>query len=308
MPRRAAAPTVDAKAAARAVARAIKPPPTSRRMLVTPEGVDLGVKLATNSARAGAFLIDLSIMLAILLAMLWAVSSIAGGFDGDNAALIIFMLVAFLLRTAWFTLWEMTPRAATPGKRAMKIRVAMRSGGRLTPDAIVARNLTRELELFLPLSMMFSSLGAAIGLTGLGGALAAVAGLIWCAIFVFMPAFNRDRLRAGDMIGGTWVVEAPRPVLMPDLAADAAERAARFHFTDAQLNAYGVMELQVLEEVIRRYDRKVAADVARRIREKIAWTGDEPDRDFLSAYYAALRRRLEQGLLFGRRKKDKHDR
>lgn len=277
-------------------------------MLVTPEGVDLGVKLATNSARAGAFLIDLSIMTGVLIALSYAASLVGFDLEGDNVGTIIFLLAAFVLRTAWFTLWEMTPRGATPGKRAVKIRVAMRSGGRLTPDAIVARNLTRELELFLPLSMMFSSLGAAIGLTGIGGVLAAIAGLIWCAIFVFMPMFNRDRLRAGDMIGGTWVVEAPRPVLEPDLAADASWHAAHFHFTDAQLNAYGVMELQVLEEVIRRYDKKVASDVARRIREKINWLGVEPDRDFLNAYYAALRRRLEQQLLFGRRKKDKHDR
>jgi hypothetical protein len=103
-------------------------------------------------------------------------------------------------------------------------------------------------------------------------------------------------------------VEAPRPKLEPDLAADAAEHAVRFRFTDEQVDAYGVMELQVLEEVIRRNEKRIAADVARRIRDKIGWTGHEPDLEFLRAYYAALRRRLEQRLLFGRRKKDKHDR
>ncbi len=295
-------------ARATAAKPAVRAPASSRRVLITPEGVDLSVELASHSARAGAFVVDI----AIIFGVLWLLSAIGelGGITmgGDNAAVIVFMLLAFVLRSAWFSLWEMTPRAATPGKRMMRIRVAMRSGGRLTPDAILARNLTRELEVFLPIGMMFSSLLAAVGLTGLGGALAMLAGFLWCLIFVLMPMFNRDRLRAGDMIGGTWVVEAPRPKLEPDLAADAADQAARFRFTDDQTDAYGVMELQVLEEVIRKSDRRIVADVARRIREKIAWAGAEPDMDFLRAYYAALRRRLEQRLLFGRRKKDKHDR
>jgi hypothetical protein len=49
--------------------------------------------------------------------------------------------------------------------------------------------------------------------------------------------------------------------------------------------------------------------VAERIRCKIAWykAPDERDEAFLSAYYAALRGRLETQLLFGRRRKDKFD-
>ena len=283
-----------------------KPPASSRRTLVTPEGVDLGVELASHGARAGAFLIDLSIMAAALFLL----TLLLGPFLGqEGAAAIVFMLIAFILRAAWFSLWEMTRAAATPGKRMMRIRVAMRSGARLTPDAILARNLTRELEVFLPISVAFSTVAVAVGLTGVGGALGILAAFIWCLIFVFMPLFNRDRLRAGDLIGGTWVVEAPRPKLEPDLAADAHEMARRFAFTPAQVDAYGVMELQVLEDVIRRFDARVAADVARRIREKIGWTpaAGESDKEFLHAYYAALRRRLEQQLLFGRRRKDKHD-
>ena len=53
----------------------------------------------------------------------------------------------------------------------------------------------------------------------------------------------------------------------------------------------------------------VAAAVAERIRRKIGWTRgeDEPDWAFLDAYYTALRRRLETRMLFGRRRRDKHD-
>ena len=42
---------------------------------------------------------------------------------------------------------------------------------------------------------------------------------------------------------------------------------------------------------------------------KITWVhrDNENDGDFLTAYYAALRGRLEGRLLFGKRKKDKFD-
>jgi hypothetical protein len=65
----------------------------------------------------------------------------------------------------------------------------------------------------------------------------------------------------------------------------------------------------VQEDVLRRRDPKTMAAVAERIRGKIGWraaTG-ETDGDFLAAYYAALRARLESQLLFGRRRKDKFD-
>jgi hypothetical protein len=134
-------------------------------------------------------------------------------------------------------------------------------------------------------------------------------GLVWSGIFLFLPLFNRDRLRAGDLVAGTWVVRAPRRKLAADLAR-TDETGALFAFTPAQLDAYGVMELQVLEDVLRRGDAATMKAVARRIRGKIGWTATliERDRDFLEAYYTGLRGKLEAGLLFGRRRKDKHDR
>ena len=49
--------------------------------------------------------------------------------------------------------------------------------------------------------------------------------------------------------------------------------------------------------------------VADRIAAKIDWPRhpDEADYDFLAAYYAALRGRLEQRLVMGVRRRDKHD-
>ena len=65
----------------------------------------------------------------------------------------------------------------------------------------------------------------------------------------------------------------------------------------------------MLENVIRANEQKTVMDVAERIRNKIKWDKgmSEVDLDFLKAYYAALRGRLETRLLFGVRRKDKFD-
>jgi len=274
------------------------------RSLVTPEGVDLRVRLASASERAGALLIDLAILLASLIALTLLVVAAfsAGRFQGGGEVIaVIWLLGAFLLRNFYFTLFESSARGATPGKRAMGIRVAARNGGVLTADRIIARNAMRELELYLPIGFLFAGAQDV-------GALIVLCGIVWCAVFVIFPLFNRDRLRLGDIVAGTWVLKAPKRTLLPDMA-ERSDGAGAFKFTEAQLDKYGVKELQVLETVLRDYDSEAMRLVAERIRHKIDWRRPprELDSDFLRAYYAALRRRLEQKLLFGVRKRDKHD-
>jgi len=273
------------------------------RSLVTPEGVDLRVRLATASERAGALLIDLAILVAALVALTFlviATFSAMRASGGGEVVAIIWLLGAFLLRNFYFTTFEASARGATPGKRLMGIRVAARNGGALSADRIIARNAMRELELYLPIGFLFTGAQDV-------GALIVLCGIVWCAVFVFFPLFNRDRLRLGDIVAGTWVLKTPKRALLPDMAQHS-ENAA-FQFSEAQLDKYGVKELQVLEGVLRDYDSEAMRLVAERIRIKIDWRKPprELDSDFLRAYYAALRRRLEQKLLFGVRKRDKHD-
>jgi uncharacterized RDD family membrane protein YckC len=274
------------------------------RSLVTPEGVDLKLRLGDAGERASALLIDLLIMVAALVAfaLLAGLAMIGSKGKGWEVIGTVAVLVFFVLRNLYFVLFELTPGAATPGKRAMGLRVAARNGGRLTADAIFARNAMREIELYLPLSFLASN-GDQVG------AWVNLAGLLWCAVFLLFPLFNRDRLRVGDLVAGTWVVKAPTRKLAPDLVQTSRPSVGRFKFTQAQLDAYGVKELHVLEDVLRRYEIKTIALVAARIRLKIGWQAapHESDGDFLAAYYAALRGRLESRLLLGKRRKDKHD-
>jgi uncharacterized RDD family membrane protein YckC len=279
--------------------------PRRVRQLITPEGVDLRLELADASERAGAFLIDVAVMVGslILFSVLAIYAFGAAGFKSGEPILVIWVLVYFLVRNAYFIGFELHRGAATIGKRALGLRVATRNGGRLTADAVIARNAMREIEIYLPLTFLFASPREQVD------AWMTLAGIVWSGVFLLFPLFNKDRLRVGDFVAGTWVVRAPKRRLAADLAQDNIE-ARGFVFTTEQVDAYGVMELQVLEDVLRRADRPTMAAVAKRIRAKIGWIEgrDETDRAFLDAYYTALRRKLEAGLLFGRRRKDKFDR
>ncbi len=270
------------------------------RELVTPEGVDLRLALAEASERAGAFLLDLSIIAGTLVALTVVLLVVAwlGNFRkvAFEALSIIWLLGFFVLRNFYFMGFELSPRAASPGKRILGLRVVARNGGALTAESIFARNAMREIEVFLPATFLIVQ-GRGID------AWIDVAGVLWCAAFVFFPLFNRDRLRIGDLVGGTWVVHAPRRGLRLDLAGGGPVTA----FSAAALDAYGIKELTVLEDVLRRRDPETMKAVALRIRAKIGYEAREPDADFLFAYYTALRGHLEQRLLFGRRRRDKHD-
>ncbi|HTR88130.1 MAG TPA: RDD family protein [Reyranella sp.] len=279
------------------------------RSVVTPEGVAVHIKLATLGERFSALMIDFLILVATMVAL--ALLSLAvGGYLGWTA----FVLLLFLLRAFYFSGFELAWNGRTPGKRMTSLRVINRRGGPLTPAAVIARNLMREVELFVPLSLALSA-----GSVGLSGGWTWLASMIWVGVLVCLPIFNRDRLRAGDMIGGTWVVVEPKPVLLPDLAeAEQNRQSVReteaYRFTTEQLDVYGVKELQVLEDVLRSgsaASSEVRHDIAERIARKIGTSPPIPNdletTRFLEAFYAAQRRRLEAELSFGRRRRDKFD-
>jgi uncharacterized RDD family membrane protein YckC len=294
------------------VAPAPRPEPAAsprERAFVTPEGVDLRLRIAEPAERAAAYLLDVIIIAVTLVVLLIAASGAAGaaGSAASQVVTVIWMLGSFLIGNAYFIVLELSPRAATLGKRVMGIRVVARDGGRLTAEAVFVRNAMRELEINWPLRFLLLALIGQL-ISPVVGWLALL-GLGWALIFLFFPLFNRDRLRVGDFVAGTWVVKAPREPLSIDLLDALEAGRARYPFSAEQANAYGVKELYVLEDVLRRKDRQTLAAVAERIRAKIAWRpiDGETDEGFLAAYYGALRGRLERQLLFGRRRRDKFD-
>lgn len=294
------------------------------RVMITPEGIVLPIVLASKGARAGALIMDLALVTLLQIVTTIMLASIAfGGLseffeESDKAAglgaleflFVLWIIAMFLFRNAWFLFFELGPRGATPGKRIAGIRVAARDGGRLSVEMVIARNLLRDIELFLPIVFIATA-------SEEGGGAAGLAAAAWFMVFALFPFWNRDRLRAGDIVAGTWVVEQPRrklEVAMSDLEAgtngaapdhDLTHPALRF--TDEELDVYGEYELQTLERVLR--DNRgealetVQATIAAKIGRAAATPGEH--RAFLEAYYAQLRARLEARMRMGERKADK---
>jgi len=276
----------------------------AERQIITPEGVPLTVELADYGERATAFLIDLTIWLIASIAVLLLLVFTPLNHVGGTILVALLLFTAFVVRNLYFIHFELSWYGATPGKRIVGIRVIDRRGGPLLPSAVIARNLTREVEIFIPLGVLISASAAARS-----GAWEILVLGAWLACFAALVFFNRDRMRAGDLIAGTIVIAMPRQRLLGDLV----ETTARFTFTDRQLQAYGALELQVLEELLRRPDAPeqpaLLRDVCDRICRKIDFGEAVPDAEivvFLRDFYTAQRAYLEREQLFGRRRADKH--
>ncbi len=292
------------------------------RVLVTPEGIELPITIASKGARAGALFMDLAFVTLAQIATTIALASIAfGGLSkffeagGNSESLgaleflfVIWIIAMFLFRNAWFLFFELGPRGATPGKRLAGIRVAARDGGRLSVEMVIARNLLRDIELFLPIVFIASA-------SEEGGGAAGLAAAAWFLVFALFPFWNKDRLRAGDIVAGSWVVEQPRRKLEAAMSTAQAQVQANsgateahhaYRFTDEELDVYGEYELQTLERVLREDRRESLEKVRETIAAKIARSdGQGDERAFLDAYYNQLRARLETGMRMGTRKADK---
>lgn len=286
--------------------------PDRLHQVITPEGVPIRFVVALAGDRVGAFILDILIIGAVLL-VFWIPLAILAGmhFIPDDLVLAGLLLVTFLVRTFYFSFFELNWQGQTPGKRRLRLRVVDARGGPLSADSILVRNLTREVEVFLPLLAFAGSEAVYPGAAVLARILAG----LWMLAFGFLPLFNRDRLRVGDLLAGTIVVRTPDAILLDDLTtrpevASSAPQERPPLFSPEQLEVYGEYELQVLEQVLRGegtagHAAAVLA-VAERIRNKIGWEGPAPDdKIFLQSFYAALRAHLERRMLLGRRRAHK---
>jgi len=138
----------------------------------TPEGMLLELRPAGLSARFHAFLIDWLIRMVVVYVL--AMVSAFGGGVGTG----LWLVVLFALEWLYPIVFELSPRGATPGKRALGLRVVMENGLPVTPAASVARNILRAAD-FLPFAY-----GAA----------------------VLSILFRADARRLGDLAAGTLVV------------------------------------------------------------------------------------------------------
>ena len=143
----------------------------------TPEGILLEMRPAGLSARFCAFVIDKLIIIAIL----YAAAFVAGMMGGVGIG--FWLILAFALEWFYPVFFELGKQGATPGKRAMDLKVVMDNGLPITPAASITRNLLRVAD------MMPAAYGAAI----------------------FSMLVRADSKRLGDLAAATLVVHQPRP-------------------------------------------------------------------------------------------------
>ena len=150
----------------------------------TPEGILLELRPAGLVARFYAFLIDWAIRLVVLYAAA-LVAMLAGGIGTA-----LWLILLFVCEWFYPTVFELTPAGATPGKRALGLKVVMDSGLPITAAASVTRNLLRAAD-FLPFAYGF-----------------AIVSLL----------LRADGKRLGDLAAATLVVHVPRGVAKTGLA------------------------------------------------------------------------------------------
>lgn len=149
----------------------------TRYRVETPEGIALALAPAGVVARGYAFAIDLGVRLA-LFSVTATTLTLLGGFGAG-----LYFMSFFAIEWLYPVVFELSPWAATPGKRALDLRVVMDTGLPVTPAASLTRNLLRAAD-FMPMLFAFGLLSMLL---------------------------RRDFKRLGDLAAATLVVHVSSP-------------------------------------------------------------------------------------------------
>ncbi len=194
----------------------------------TPEHVCFHVPIAGPTSRAVAWVVGCFISAGIVV--VFAVTASIGGLAiGDAVSGVstgVILVVLFVLEWGYYTFWEITWNGATPGKRALDLRVVTVDGHPLRVGDSFLRNLLRAAD-FLPG-------GYALGLLS-------------------MARDNRFR-RLGDLVAGTMVVVEEKRTVASTIRIEPVPTAKELANLPQRLPLSGD-ELDALEHFLRRKDR-----------------------------------------------------
>jgi uncharacterized RDD family membrane protein YckC len=243
----------------------------------TPEHVVFRYRLAGPARRFFAYLIDLTVCTAALVAALVVIAVASAGtsaFETEKSSMLgfgigVWLVLVFATQWVYFALLEAI-WGVTIGKRALGLRVVTTEGRPIGARAAALRNVLRAADS-LPVT-----LGAGVGAMFLGG-LGSVVGATSMAL---TSRFQR----LGDLVAGTMVIVPERAtvgapiVLTPPLRADerdalpshvdldADERVALEMFLRRRVRLGRARENElaemIVEPLVRRFGFR-AADPAR---------------------------------------------
>lgn len=147
------------------------------RHVETPEGIELGLRVAGPVARALAWVADTLIKYGVLWGLFVVLAILGEGGFG------LWLIALFLMEWLYPAFFEVYADGATPGKKALGLQVVHADGTPVGWSAALIRNLLRAVD-FLP---AFYGLGIVAMLS------------------------NRDFQRLGDLAAGTVVIYRDPP-------------------------------------------------------------------------------------------------
>lgn len=153
------------------------------RRIETPEGIELSLRVAGPVARALAWSVDSLIKYGALWGLLMVLAILGKGGFG------LWLIALFLMEWLYPAAFEVYAAGATPGKKALGLKVVHANGTPVDLPAALIRNLLRAAD-FLPVFYAF-------GLVAM--------------------LCNRDFQRLGDLAAGTVVIYRDPPVIGSNL-------------------------------------------------------------------------------------------
>lgn len=125
----------------------------TRQRIELTEGVEIWLPIAGPTVRAMAYLIDFLIRWGILIVVA-IVIGLSSTMLGENVAQGLILLFMFWWTWFFYVFYEVGKRGASPGKRAMGLRVVQTSGAPLTWSQAIVRNFLRFVDA-LPVGYAF---------------------------------------------------------------------------------------------------------------------------------------------------------
>ena len=163
--------------------------------LVTGEAVPVDLRIAQLPSRMIAFSVDAIMQIALLVAALFAIATLADSVDSAYVVALVLLAVVGSL-VGYPVLWETLSRGRSLGKLAMGLRVVRDDGGAARFRHALGRGLVGFVEIWM-----------------LEGVPAVLCSLV-----------NRQGKRFGDLLAGTVVVRerVPRSGSAPPIRVDPA--------------------------------------------------------------------------------------
>ena len=152
------------------------------------DGVEISLRIAGPYVRSMALILDYLIIVGLLIVVCVLLAVLSSKIN-ENISTGILLIFLFIMSWGYFALFEGGKRGATPGKRAMGIRVVDRSGNSATRGQALVRNILRFVDM-LP-GLPTGGIGVFIGGYGTG---------------LTTSLLSKKFQRLGDLVANTVVI------------------------------------------------------------------------------------------------------